>query len=103
MAISTGTRGCLGELQVSLYLLKRGFGCFRNLSSNGIDLILITPRGKVLRCSVKSGRGSEKGQRRNLRGVDVLAVVSPDGDIRFKAKSARTSRQIPNCSTVKPR
>ena len=74
--LSSGTVGAIGELMVSVDLMKKGYEVFRALSpSCSCDLAILKDK-KLLRIEVRTGyfaHPSEKQKQRHK--ADVLAVI----------------------------
>ncbi len=93
--ISSGTTGAVGELRVSQDLMARGFHAFRNMGPNGpVDLIALSPRGRVYLVQVtvgrmgRGGRHGSYGLHKNVRTWDVLAVCYPD-KVRYQTRDGK--------------
>ncbi len=104
MGISKGTIGAVNELRIATNLMTLGWGVFRCLSANNpYDLLITKGRTTVLKVQCKS---SLNGQFQNLRAgnSDLLAIVGPDGEIRYRARTKKVSKMFPSCGIVrKPR
>ena len=99
-SISKGTQGAVTELRISANLLSLGWQVFRNVSPNGsTDLVAVKGRF-VLKVQCKS---SLNGQYKNIRcgANQLLAIIGPDGEIRYRATSKRISRLFPACGLVR--
>ena len=100
MKISPGNQGAVNELRISANLLGLGWSVFRSVSPNGAtDLVALKGR-TVLRVQCKA---TLNGQWRNIRAGsnDLLAIIGPDGEIRYGATSKRVARMIPACHLVR--
>jgi hypothetical protein len=103
MAISKGTVGAINELRIATNLMTMGWGTFRCLSANNPHDLLIVKGRTVLKVQCKS---SLNGQFQNLRAgnSDLLAIVGPDGEIRYRARTKKVAKMFPACGIVrKPR
>src|SRR5437764_3078162 len=98
--VSKGTKGSIVELRIAANLMSLNWQIFKNLSPNGAtDLVGI--KGRVtLRIQVKS---SLNGQLKNLRAGNnqLLAIIGPDGEIRYRAASKSIARMFPACGLVR--
>jgi len=88
------TKGTIHEFLVAVDALRQGFRVYRNISGGPVDLILTKP-GLMLRVQVKT-----QPQRSALRGNDVLAIVTKDGRIRYRARTRRVARKFENCTVL---
>ena len=82
--ISRGTRGAVGELSVTVDLLRRNYEVFRNVSQHGSCDLIAMKGGKVLRVEVKSTCiNTETGKvyipKLDGSKFDLLAVYSAAG------------------------
>ena len=87
--------GAAGELAVSHHLMLQGFEVFRNLSGGGsCDLVVMChfsdkERPALLRLEVKSEATQRHADRDKF---DILAIVSRDGQIKYKPPIISWSR-----------
>jgi hypothetical protein len=98
--ISTGTIGAINELRIAQNLMSLGWGVFRYLSPNNPTDLIATKGRSVLRVQCKS---SLNGQFQNLRAgnSDLLAIIGPDGEIRYRARSKEVVKMFPSCGMVR--
>ena len=90
LGISPGTVGAMGELLVSVDLMRRGYDVFRALSPNcACDLAVVAAEG-LIRIEVRTGYRSRTGSlhySHNKPGqecrYDIMAVVLHDGTITY--------------------
>jgi hypothetical protein len=70
-----------------------------SLSEQPHDLLIIKGR-VVLKVQCKS---SLNGQFENLRvgNSDLLTIVGPDGEIRYRARTKRVAKMFPACGIVR--
>ncbi len=80
-------RGARNEIICVLDLLRQGFTVYRNVAAHGIVDVLAIKRGRVVKIQVKSEVG-----RHGLRRNDVLAVVTPDGLLRYRVRNRKIAR-----------
>lgn len=84
-ADSTGSKGAVGELRVSVDLMERGLYVYRCVGPNSpFDLVAYSPDGTLLRIEVKTGYPQANGgvaypkPTKYAGDVDHTAVVLPD-------------------------
>jgi hypothetical protein len=100
MSISKGTVGAINELRIATNLMTMSWGVFRCLSANNPHDLLIVKGRTVLKVQCKS---SLNGQFQNLRAgnSDLLAIVGPDGEIRYRARTKKVAKMFPSCGIVR--
>jgi endogenous inhibitor of DNA gyrase (YacG/DUF329 family) len=81
--ISAGSRGAIGELAVSIDLMKKGFEVFRNVSPHGDCDLIIMKNGSVARVEVRSAsKNAKTGKVYTPTGhggkADILAIYTWD-------------------------
>lgn len=85
--LSAGTVGAVGELVVSVDLMRRGYAVFRALSPNCICDLAVVANGKLLRVEVRSGHRTAGGSIYCNWGdktrYDTLAVVLRSGEVFY--------------------
>jgi len=91
-----GVRGARNEIVAVLDLLRQGFTVYRNIAAHGIVDILGWKRGQVVKIQVKSEVG-----RHGLRRNDVLAVVTPDGLLRYRVRNRKIARLFEEARVVR--
>jgi hypothetical protein len=82
-----GVRGARNEIVCVLDLLRQGFTVYRNIAAHGVVDLLAWKRGQVVKIQVKSEVG-----RHGIRRNDVLAVVTPDGLLRYRVRNRKIAR-----------
>ncbi len=98
--LSKGTKGSIAELRIAANLMSLNWQVFKNLSPNGAtDLVGVKGRF-TLKIQVKS---SLNGQLKNLRAGNnqLLAIIGPDGEIRYRAASKSIAKMLPACGLVR--
>ena len=100
-AISKGTKGAVNELRISANLMALGWSVYRCLSPNA-SADLLAKKGRVV-LSVQC-KSSLNGQYENLRqgSNDLLGIIGPDNEIRYRARSKRVARMFPSCGLARP-
>ena len=93
---SSVARGARYELICCLDLLRQGFTVYRNVAAAGSSDLLGLKRGQVVKVQVKSEVG-----RHGIRRNDVLAVVSPQGILRYRARCRRVARLFEECRVIR--
>jgi len=91
-----GTRGARNELVCCLDLLRQGFVVYRNTSPHGVCDLLVLKRGQVVRVQVRSEVG-----RAGIRSNDLLAVVTSEGLLRYRAKNRKVARLLEECKIIR--
>ena len=77
-AVSSGTRGAIGELTICVDLLSKGYEVFRSVSPTSSCDLAILKDGKLLKVEVRTGYRSRSGNlmfKKTDRGHDIYAVV----------------------------
>lgn len=83
--ISRGTRGAVGELSVTVDLLRRNYEVFRNVSQHGSCDLIAMKVGRIIRVEVKSSTiNTETGKvyiplHLDASKFDLLAIYSAAG------------------------
>jgi PD-(D/E)XK endonuclease len=100
ISVSTGTRGAIAELRIACNLMSLGWSIYRCYSPNAAADLIAAKGRVVLRVQVKS---STNGQYENLRqgSNDLLAIVTPDGEIRYRALTRRVANMFPACGLAR--
>jgi hypothetical protein len=100
--LSKGNKGALSEYRVACSLMAMSWLVYRCMVPNATADLIIVRRGQILKVQVKSGING--GQYKNLRqgNNDLLAVVTPDNEIIYKAKNKRIARLFPVCLLARP-
>jgi len=92
--LSSGTKGAMAELRVSIHLMGLGFHVARMLSPNSPTDLYAAKGRRILRVQVKSTLSLN--QLKNLRngGNDLLAVLV-DGELHYRALDRRVQALVP--------
>jgi hypothetical protein len=91
-----GVRGARNEIICVLDLLRQGFTVYRNIAPHGHVDVLAIKRGRVVKVQVKAEVG-----RHGLRRNDVLAVVTPDGLLRYRVRNRKMARLFEEARVVR--
>jgi hypothetical protein len=91
-----GVRGARNEITAVLDLLRQGFIVYRNVAPHGSSDMLALKRGQIVKIQVKSEVGRH-GMRRN----DVLAVVTPDGLLRYRVRNRKVGRLFEEARVIR--
>lgn len=89
VALPTGTVGALGELVVSVDLLRHGFEVFRSVSQSCSCDLIAMKNTELLRVEVRTGNRNSNGKilapvnRDQLGRFDILAIVLDDRDVVY--------------------
>ena len=93
--LSTGALGAWAEVTAAAWLIKRGYGVFRNISPVGaVDLITLSPSGEYESIDVKSMQHNTDGsniyyqkfyltKKQTERGIKLLLVCTETGQCGF--------------------
>lgn len=103
--ISKSNKGALAEYRVMCSLMAMGWIVYFCTFINASADMLIMRRATILKVQVKSGANvATAGQYKNLRqgNNDLLAVVTPDNDIIYKARTKRIAKMFPVCGLARP-
>jgi hypothetical protein len=97
-SIPSGTVGAIGELYVSLWLMRNGWDVYRALSPAASCDIAAIKENRLYRFEVRTGYRNRAGQvcypKKSIRAENVAVVIYPEPELVFLPETPLPAKML---------